>query len=206
MTDDHDDNGSHVKLSPARLEAFSDSVMAVIITITILSFKIPSAPVLASLQSIFPLFIVYLISFQNVGAYWNNHHHLMLTTDHVSASIMWANLNLLFWLSFIPITTEWLGGNYGEHLPTALYAFILLMSAISYTLLQWRVLKHSENKESLIREFREKPKGVVTLVLYIIAVGMAFYIPFVSDILILFVSVLWFIPDTRVEKHVIDKR
>ena len=202
----HDDNGSHVKLSPARLEAFSDSVMAVIITITILSLKIPIKPSLTSLQSVFPIFLVYLISFQLVGTYWNNHHHLMLITDHVSASIMWSNLYLLFWLSFIPVVTEWLGGNFYAHLPTALYAFVLLMCSLGYTLLQWRVLKHVQNREDLIEELRSKPKGVISLILYTVAVVMAFYFPIISDILIILVSIMWFIPDRRLEKYVLINR
>ena len=201
----HDDNESHVKLSPARLEAFSDNVMAVIITITIFSFKIPSAPVLASLQSIFPLFVVYIISFQTVGTYWNNHHHLMLITDHVSTGIMWLNLYLLFWLSFIPVSTEWLGGHYTDHLPTALYAFTLLMCSIAYTLLQWQVIKHSQNKEDLIAEFREKPKGIASLIFYSLAVILAFFLPIISDVLIILVSVMWFIPDRRLEKFILIK-
>lgn len=202
----HDNNESHVKLSPARLEAFSDSIMAVIITITILSLKIPSAPIFASIKSVFPIFLVYVISFQTVGTYWNNHHHLMLITDHVSASIMWTNLHLLFWLSLIPVTTEWLGGHYSDHLPTALYAFVLLMCGFAYTLLQFRVLKHSENKESLMKEFKEKPKGIISLILYTLAVIMAFYFPIVSDILVILVSIMWFIPDRRVEKYVLINR
>lgn len=193
---------NHIKLSPARLEAFSDAVMAIIITISILGIKLQSQPTFESIKMVIPVFLVYAISFQTIGTYWNNHHHLLRATKHISPGIMWANLYLLFWLSVIPVGTSWLGENYQSHLPTALYAFILLMCAIAYTLLQWQVVEHSENKEMLWQELKGKPKGIISLVLYGISLIFAFYYPVISDVIIGCISLLWFIPDRRIEKFI----
>ncbi|MBX4200913.1 TMEM175 family protein [Candidatus Parcubacteria bacterium] len=191
-----------MNLSPARLEAFSDAVLAIIITISVLAIRIPSAPTLESILAIVPVFIVYAISFQMVGTYWNNHHHLLRAAKHISSGVMWSNLYLLFWLSIIPITTAWLGENYLSHLPAALYAFVLLMAALAYTLLQWQVLEHNENKDMVHEELKRRPKGIASLVCYILAVLAAFYNPLISYALIALVSLLWFIPDKRIEKFI----
>jgi uncharacterized membrane protein len=198
----HDDNSSHIKISTSRLEAFSDGVLAIIITIAVLEFKIPHGSHLQDLKPLLPLFITYLVSFQNIGTYWNNHHHLLLATKHISASIMWANLHLLFWLSLIPFATGWLGENHGGTWPTAFFAFILLMSGVAYSFLARRVIHHAENREQLKKEFEKSKKGAISLLCYALAIFFAFVNPVISDILILAVSVIWFIPDKRIEKYI----
>ena len=198
---EHDNTSNHNNISTARLEAFSDGVMAIIITITVLELKVPEGNSLASLKPLIPLFITYLISFQNIGTYWNNHHHLLKATNHVSTSIMWANLNLLFWLSLIPFTTGWLGENHGGSYPTALYAAVLLLCAISYSVLQWSVVAHATNRHGLIAELSKSKKGYISLLAYALAIPAAFVNPIISDVLIIFVSLLWFVPDRRIEKY-----
>ncbi len=197
---EHDDT-NHAKLSSARLEAFSDAVMAIIITITVLELRVPEGHDLTALRPLLPLFITYAISFQTIGTYWNNHHHLLRAADHVSSSIMWANLNLLFWLSLIPLGSGWLGENHGGKLPTALYAGILLMCAIAYSLLQRSVIKHSQKRPQLVAELTKHPKGVISLVIYAAAVVLAFVNPIISDVLIVLVALFWFVPDRRIEKY-----
>lgn len=191
---------SHAKIPTSRLEAFSDGVMAIIITITVLELKVPQGRELLNLWPLLPLFFTYGVSFQIVGTYWNNHHHLLQVTDHVSPGIMWANLNLLFWLSFIPFTTSWLGQNHGGSYPTALYSGLLLVCAFSYSLLQFQVIKHAEKREELVAELKRSKKGFISLLSYSLALALAFLSPIVSDVLILFVAALWFVPDRRIEK------
>lgn len=198
---EHDDTSNHNGLSPARLEAFSDAVIAIIITITVLEFHIPEEYTFSALQPLIPLFIAYAISFHTIGTYWNNHHHLLRATKHISAGIMWANINLLFWLSLIPFCTGWLGKNHTEPVPTIVYSTVLLLCALSYTLLQTKVIEHASKREKLENELRSSRKGIISLACYAGAVVAGFFYPLVSDILILFVLVLWFIPDQRIEKH-----
>jgi|SRR5581483_1313764 len=198
----HDSSSNHNKLSPARLEAFSDAVMAIIITITVLAIKIPGGAGFDSLAVFLPTFLVYAVSFQTIGTYWNNHHHLLRVAKHVSTGIMWANLYLLFWLSLIPVATTWLGEHWQNQWPTALYAFVLLMSGLAYTLLELQVVGHTEKREDLLQELRKKPKGIISVVTYVVALVSAFFYPPISDILIVGVAVLWFIPDKRIEKYI----
>lgn len=198
---EHDDTSPHNNLSPARLEAFSDGVLAIIITITVLEFKVPLGADFTALKPLLPLFITYAISFQNVGTYWNNHHYLLKATKHISPGIMWSNLNLLFWLSLLPFTTGWLGQNHGGKIPTVLFAAVLLLCGLSYTILQAQVIKHAENRHELETELRKSPKGLVSIVCYSLAIVAGFFLPIISDILIVFVSLIWFIPDKRIEKY-----
>lgn len=198
---EHDNLSSHNNLSPARLEAFSDGVIAIIITITVLEFKIPHGESFHNLKPLIPLFFAYAVSFQNIGTYWNNHHHLIKITKHISAGIMWANLNLLFWLSLIPFSTGWLGENHGGKAPTVLFATILLLCALSYMILQSQIINHSEQKENLINELNKSKKGRISLIFYILAVVFGFYNPIISDIFIVLVSLMWLIPDKRIEKY-----
>lgn len=195
---DHIDD-AHNNLTPGRLEAFSDGVLAIIITITVLELKVPHGQHLSDLKPLLPLFVTYLISFQNIGMYWNNHHHLLKATNHVSGGIMWANLHLLFWLSLIPFTTGWLGENHGGEVPTALFAGVLLLSAIAYAILQRAVLHHAPNRAELLAVFDKSKKGTVSLILYALAIPLAFINPIISDVLIVLVSLIWFVPDRRIE-------
>ena len=192
---------NHTKISTSRLEAFSDGVIAIIITITVLELKTPLGETKDVLFPLIPLFITYIISFQTIGTYWNNHHHLIQATKHVSPGIMWANLHLLFWLSLIPFATGWLGENHGGSVPTAFYACILLACAIAYTILQQIVLIHAENSHALKEEIKRSWKGKISLLSYLLSIPLAFVNPIISDILIIAVSMMWFIPDRRIEKH-----
>src|SRR3989344_3061799 len=180
----HDDTSSHNGLTPARLEAFSDGVIAIIVTITVLEFRIPEGHTFSALQSLVPLFVAYIVSFHTIGTYWNNHHHLIRATKHISAGIMWANLNLLFWLSLIPFCTGWLGANYTEHAPTVIYSAVLLLSALSYAVLQSQVIKHASKQERLENELRSSRNGIVSLTCYAGALVAGFYYPIISHILI----------------------
>ncbi len=198
----HDNHSSHTEISTDRLEAFSDAVMAIIITIGVLTIRIPDSPTFASIKSALPTLLVYAISFQNIGTYWNNHHHLLRATKHLSTAIMWANLFLLFCLSLIPVATAWLGNHYQSQWPTAFYIFVLIISGIAYLILQLNVIRHSEKKEGLMEEFRQKPKGLISMSMYVVALILAFFNPFISDLLVIIVALMWFIPDRRIEKYI----
>jgi uncharacterized membrane protein len=198
----YSDHSDHTKLTPARMEAFSDAVMAIIITLTVLEIKIPTGAGLDSLVLLVPSFLVYVVSFFTIGTYWNNHHHLLRATKHISAGIMWANLYLLFWLSLIPVVTTWLGEHWQSYWPTALYAAVLLMVAVAYNLLELQIVQHTEKREDLFRELTEKPKGLISMAVYVLAVIAAFYYPIISDGLIILVALMWFIPDRRIEKYI----
>ncbi len=183
----------------ARLEAFSDGVMAVIITIMVLELKPPRGTDLASLHTIAPTLAVYAMSFVFVGIYWNNHHHMLRATSGVDGRAMWANLHLLFWLSLVPFTTNWLGENPFAALPTALYALVLLLDAIAFTLLQKALLVVNGPETIFAKAVESDLKGKTSLALYVCAVGLAFVSTIISDVLFVVVAVMWFIPDRRFE-------
>jgi uncharacterized membrane protein len=195
-----------------RLEAFSDGVIAVIITIMVLDMKVPQGADFAALKPVLPVFLSYVLSFVYVGIYWNNHHHMLHTVTHVNGPIMWANLQLLFWQSLIPFVTRWMGENqiFGHHdagkhfdaLPTALYGFVLLMGGFAFLLLQ-RAIVASHGRQSLLAEaIGHNRKGKISLLFYAIAIGLAFVNPWLADALYLFVAAMWFIPDRRIERAV----
>ncbi len=186
------------ELSTSRLEAFSDGIFAVIITIAVLGLRVPVGDGFADLATTFPTFLVYVFSFQVIGTYWNNHHYLLRAAKTTSTGVMWANLNLLLWLSFVPFTIEWLGYHVGAQWPSVAYAFILLMSGLSYTLLQKTITSHIKHDSALKVLIRGNLKGYVSLTLYAIALVAAFYNPYVSYVAIAAVALLWFVPDTRV--------
>ncbi len=185
----------------SRLEAFSDGVLAIIITIMVLELKIPHEPGLEALKPVLPNFISYVLSFIYLGIYWNNHHHLLHTVKHVSGGILWANLHLLFWLSLVPFTTGWMGENHFESIPVALYGFMLLMAAISYYILQWQILRKHGGKDSVLaRAIGKDLKGKISPAIYVIAVAAAFYNPRIAGMLYILVAVIWLIPDNRIER------
>jgi uncharacterized membrane protein len=185
--------------STARLEAFSDGVLAIIITISVLNFHAPAGNSISSVLPLIPLFFVYIVSFQTIATYWNNHHHLLKTAKELNSSIMWANTYLLFWLSLIPFGMEWLGNNIGQVWPTATFCFILLMSALAYYLLS-RAILHTQGKDStLARALGKDIKGKISLFGDLLAVILAFSLPWISYIVILLISIMWFIPDKRLE-------
>jgi uncharacterized membrane protein len=182
-----------------RLEAFSDGVIAVIITIMVLELKPPPGTDLRSLQTILPTFAAYVLSFVFVGIYWNNHHHMLRATSGIDGRAMWANLHLLFWLSLAPFTTSWLGQNPTAAVPTALYGCGLLMDALAYTLLQNALLSVNGPDTAFARAVKTDIKGKLSPVLYVCGIGLAFVSPLVSDILFVVVAIIWIVPDRRFE-------
>lgn len=182
-----------------RLEAFSDGVMAIIITIMVLEMKVPHGETVDALLPLFPVFLSYILSFIYVGIYWNNHHHMLHTVKRVSGSVLWANLHLLFWLSLFPFATGWLGENHFAALPSALYGMVLLMAACAYFILQHAIIS-SEGEKSLLKvAVGQDRKGKASLVLYIIAVIAAFWLTWVAHLIYIAVAIMWLIPDQRIE-------
>jgi uncharacterized membrane protein len=192
-------------MKTTRLEAFSDGVLAIIITIMVLELKVPHAVELAALKPVLPVLLSYVLSFIYLGIYWNNHHHLFQATEEVSGGILWANLHLLFWLSLFPFTTAWMGENHLAAIPTAIYGFVLLMAAIAYYVLQ-RTIIAKEGRESLLAQAVGRDwKGKLSPLLYLAAIPLAFVSPWIAGGLYLFAALIWLIPDPRIEKE-IEKR
>jgi uncharacterized membrane protein len=187
-----------------RLEAFSDGVIAIIITIMVLELKIPHESELIALKPLIPKIISYLISFVFVGTYWNNHHHMLHAAKQVNGNILWANLNLLFWLSLIPFVTGWMGENNFSEWPVALYGFILLMAAIGYYLLTLSLAKKHGLDSPFARAIGSDYKGKISLITYLTAIPLSFINEWLSLGLYLIVQVIWFIPDPRFEKALKD--
>ncbi|MFC6267993.1 TMEM175 family protein [Frigoriflavimonas asaccharolytica] len=183
-----------------RLEAFSDGVLAIIITIMVLEFKVPEEGTFEALKPLIPKIIAYVISFIYVGIYWNNHHHIFQIIEKVNGKILWANLTLLFFLSLIPFTSAWMGENHFEKNPVAVYGFVLFGCAVSFNILQ-NVAINSEGPDSLIANaLRQKTKEYFSTAAYLVGIIISFFSPFVSLLLYFIVALLWLIPDRRVEK------
>jgi uncharacterized membrane protein len=180
-----------------RLETFSDSVFAIVITIAVLALRVPAQATLESLRDILPIFIVYIFSFQTIGTYWNNHHHLLRATKQISPKIMWANLHLLFWISLIPFAMEWLGKNVGAVWPTATFAFILLMCSIAYSILLFAIVSRHGQDSALAQVIGTDRKGRISIGVYVLSLLCAFVVPWLSYVLVLLIALLWFIPDRR---------
>ena len=187
-------------MGTGRLEAFSDGVVAIIITIMVLELKVPHGTSFAELEPLLPVFLSYILSFIYVGIYWNNHHHMLHLVQHVSGPILWANLHLLFWLSLIPFVTSWMGENHLEALPVALYGGVLLMAAIAYLILMTLLIGNEGRESALARAMGRDRKGKLSPLIYATAIGMAFVQPLVSLGLYVLVAAIWFIPDRRVER------
>lgn len=183
----------------ARLEAFSDGVLAVIITIMVLELRPPHGTQLRDILESLPTVAVYVVSFVFIGIYWNNHHHMLRATKGIDGRAMWANLHLLFWLSLVPFATEWLGAHPSASGPTALYAVILLFDAIAYTLLQNELLRINGEDTPFARAVAADVKGKVSIVIYVLAIALAFFVPVLADALLVAVAVMWFVPDRRFE-------
>jgi uncharacterized membrane protein len=188
-----------------RLEAFSDGVLAIIITIMVLELKVPHGTDLAALKPILPVLLSYLLSFIYVGIYWNNHHHLFQSTEQVTGGILWANLHLLFWLSLFPFTTAWLGENHLTAVPCAVYGFVLLMAAVAYHILQWLIMKQQGAESLLAHAVGWDWKGRLSPVFYLAAILLAFVSPWLSTTLYFLVALLWLIPDRRIERAVVER-
>jgi TMEM175 potassium channel family protein len=188
-----------------RLEAFSDGVLAIIITIMVLELKVPHGSDFAALRPLIPVFLSYVLSFIYVGIYWNNHHHLIKGAPCVNAAIMWANLHLLFWLSLLPFATGWMGENHFTSLPAAIYGMILLFAAIAYYILQSLILAEAGPDSKLADAFRRDWKGKLSPLLYVIGIGLAFFRPWAAGCIYVLVALTWLIPDRRIAR-VLDDR
>jgi len=191
-------------MGKARLEAFSDGVIAVIITIMVLEMKVPHGVELEALLPVIPIFVSYALSFVYVGIYWNNHHHMLHAAGKVNGAILWANLHLLFWLSLIPFVTGWMGENHFASMTVALYGAVLLLSAIAYFILSRALIRHDGDASTLARALGGDFKGRVSVVLYVAAIALAFVNRWLSLALYVAVAVMWLVPDRRIEK-VLDR-
>jgi uncharacterized membrane protein len=188
-----------------RLEAFSDGVIAIIITIMVLELKVPHGEDFGALAPLWPVFLSYVLSFAYVGIYWNNHHHMLHTLHKVTGPILWANLHLLFWLSLFPITTGWMGENHFAPGPTALYGVVLLMAAVAYYVLQ-QIIIASQGEDSLLKlAVKGDWKGKLSPVLYLLAIGAAFVSQWISLAIYATVAFIWFVPDRRIESVLVHK-
>lgn len=189
-------------MKPNRLEAFSDGVIAIIITIMVLELKIPHGPSLEVLRPLLPIFGSYVLSFVNVGIYWNNHHHLFHTVERVSGPMLWANLHLLFWLSLTPFSTTWMGENEFAIWPVVLYGAVLLMCAIAYSLLTLAILRQDGCDSQLARAIGRDIKGKASIAIYAAAIPAALANAWIGCALYVCVTIMWLIPDRRIEKTV----
>ena len=185
-----------------RLEAFSDGVLAIIITIMVLDLKVPHEASLAILKPLVPVFLTYVLSFIYLGIYWNNHHHLLKAAGKVTGAMMWANLHLLFWLSLFPFVTGWMGENRFTTAPTAVYGAVMLLAAIAYYILQSVILAGQSRDSKLAKSLGRDFKGKISPALYAAAIALAFFRPWISCCLYAFVALMWLVPDRRIERVV----
>jgi uncharacterized membrane protein len=185
-----------------RLNAFSDGVLAIIITIMVLELKVPHSADWPALAGLLPVFLSYVLSFVYVGIYWNNHHHLMHASHGINGAIMWANMHLLFWLSLIPFATGWMGENHFAELPVAVYGVSLLMPAIAYYILQLAIVRANGADKTLANALGRDVKGKLSPLFYIAGIGLAFVDPRISSALYIAVALMWLVPDRRIEKTV----
>jgi len=190
-------------MNTSRLEAFSDGVIAILITIMVLELRVPHGDNFTALEPLFPIFLTYVLSFVNLGIYWNNHHHMLQATEHIDGRILWANLNLLFWLSLMPFTTGWMGENHFSSLPTAIYGIDLILAALSYLLLQTLIVRYNGGENTKLKEaVGNDLKGKLSLVIYTVAIGLAFVNNLISLGLYVLVAAVWLVPDRRIEREV----
>ncbi len=187
-------------MGKTRLEAFSDGVLAIIITIMVLELKVPHGDTFEALVPLIPVFLSYVLSFVYVGIYWNNHHHMLHTANHVTGAVLWANLHLLFWLSLLPFATGWMGENHFAPLPTAFYGVVLLAAAIAYWLLQQAIIATQGNSSVLRRAVGNDWKGKLSPVLYLFAILLTLVAAWAAQLVFAFVALLWLIPDRRIER------
>lgn len=186
-------------MGKTRLEAFSDGVLAIIITIMVLEMKVPHGAEVAVLQPLLPVFLSYVLSFVYLGIYWNNHHHLIHAARHINGSIMWANLHLLFWLSLIPFTTGWMGENHFEPWPVALYGAVLLLAGIAYFILTRTLIAGHGSDSTLAMSIGRDVKGKLSLAAYATAVPLSFVQPWIACAFYVLVAIMWLVPDRRIE-------
>jgi uncharacterized membrane protein len=185
-----------------RLEAFSDGVIAILITIMVLELRMPGGDNVQALRSVLPHLLSYVLSFVFLGIYWSNHHHMLQATHRINGSILWANLHLLFWLSLVPASTAWLGDHHTEALPTAVYAIILFFAGVAYFVLQQRIIAQEGTDSELGRAIGKDAKGIFSAALYAVAVGLAFVNPWLADAIFVTVAMMWLVPDRRIESKI----
>lgn len=187
-------------MGTGRVEAFSDGVLAIIITIMVLELRAPHGTGLAALRPLVPVLLSYVLSFIYLGIYWNNHHHLLHVAHRVTGTILWANLHLLFWLSLVPFVTAWMGENHFASVPTALYGGVLLMAGLAYLLLQRQILRAEGSRSLLAAALGRDIKGKLSPLLYALAIGIAFVHPGIADGVYVLVALTWLVPDRRIER------
>jgi uncharacterized membrane protein len=190
------------RIGTSRLEAFSDGVMAVIITITAFSLKAPNGSSVSALGHRLPALFIYVLSFAFVGIYWNNHHHLLRSTRHIDGGVMWSNLHLLFWLSLIPVVTEWIGNSYRDAWPAATYGIVAFGAAIAFSVLVRMIIRANGKESTVARAIGADAKGRISLLIYLAGIGFAFVSPWISYGLYASVAIMWFIPDRRLTRQV----
>ena len=184
------------------MEAFSDGVIAILITIMVLELKIPHGDDLSSLAPLLPVFLTYVLSFIYLGIYWNNHHHMLQATREINGKVLWANLHLLFWLSLVPFVTGWMGENHFASLPTAMYGVVMVMSAVAYTILQNLIVAHHGGENQKLKEaIGSDRKGKLSLLAYAVAIPIAFWNQWISDAIYVTTACMWLIPDRRIESR-----
>jgi uncharacterized membrane protein len=193
-------------MGKGRFEAFSDGVLAIIITIMVLELHVPHGGTLAALTALWPVFLSYVISFIYVGIYWNNHHHLLHATTNVTGGMMWANLHLLFWLSLMPFATGWVGENHFGAVPSAVYGCVLMASAVAWFILQVTIVREQGEGGILKRALGSDWKGKLSPVLYLAGIVSSFYVPGLAQAIYLFVALLWLVPDRRIERVLAHER
>jgi uncharacterized membrane protein len=187
-------------MGKTRIEAFSDGVLAIIITIMVLELKVPHEASLAALGALWPVFASYVLSFVYLGIYWNNHHHMFHAVKHVSGGVLWANLHLLFWLSLVPFVTAWMGENHFATVPTATYGAVMLMAGISYWILQQTLIRHDGNESLLAVAVGSDFKGKLSPLFYLLAIPAAFVSRWLAGALYVGVALIWLVPDRRIER------
>ena len=193
-------SSTRAPIGKTRLEAFSDGVLAVIITIMVLEMKVPHGASFEALQPLLPVFLSYVLSFVYVAIYWNNHHHMLRATHHIDGSVMWANLHLLFWLSLVPFVTGWAGENHFAALPSAAYGAVLFMAAIAYKILQQRIIIAQGRDSVLARAVGRDLKGWLSPLLYLIAIASVLISPWIANGIYVAVALIWLVPDKRIER------
>ena len=193
-------------MNKTRLEAFSDGVLAIVITIMVLEMKVPHGTSLASLKPLLPVFLSYILSFVNIGIYWNNHHHMMHACSKISGAVLWTNMHLLFWLSLVPFVTGWMGENHFATWPVALYGIVLLMAGVAYYFLAHCLIDIHGKNSDFAKALGSDRKGKLSVVIYAIGVGLAFVHPFIGFGLYVLVAATWFIPDKRFEQKAVNEQ
>jgi uncharacterized membrane protein len=188
-------------MSKGRLEAFSDGVIAILITIMVLDLKVPHGADLEALRPILPVFLTYVLSYAFLGIYWNNHHHMLHAATRIGGKVLWANLHLLFWLSLVPFVTGWMGESHFAPVPTAVYGAVLLLSAVAYTILQTTIIRDEGERSKLAEAVGRDRKGKASLALYAAAIPLAFVHQWISDAIYVAVALMWLVPDRRIESR-----